>query len=163
MKYLLIILFCYGCYLPKKAERQLNKVQSNYPELLAKKSVELYPIKERIDSVEFVKWKDSIIYVLSTTSDTITNISIDTISDCSQFEKRLKIANELLRRKSIPSKIVYIEDSSKIFILNNELQKLNTARDKYMAKYLFWVKFSICILIILVLLLAILLIKSYLK
>lgn len=163
MKYLLIILFCYGCYLPKRAERQLNKVQNKYPELLAKKSVELYPIKQRIDSVEFVKWKDSIIYVLSTTNDTITNINFDTINNCTKLEKRLKIANELLRRKSIPSKIVYIEDSSKIFILNNELQKSNAARDKYMNKYLFWVKFSVCILIILVLLLAILLIKSYLK
>ena len=163
MRYLLIILFCYGCYLPKRAERQLNKVQSKYPELLAKKSVELYPIKQRIDSVEFVKWKDSIIYVLSTTNDTINNINFDTINNCIKLEKRLSIANELLRRKVIPSKIVYIEDSSKIFILNNELQKSNAARDRYMTKYLFWVKFSICILIILVLLLAILLIKSYFK
>jgi len=162
MKYLLIILFCYGCYLPKRAERQLNKVQNKYPELLAKKSIELYPIKQRIDSVEFVKWKDSIIYVLSTTNDTINNINFDTINNCTQFKKRLSIANELLKRKVIPSKIVYIEDSSKIFILNNELQKSNAARDKYMAKYLFWIKFSICILIILVLLLAILLIRSYL-
>jgi len=163
MRYLLIILLLWSCYLPKRAERQLDKVQSKYPELLAKKSAELYPIKQRIDSVEFVKWKDSIIYVLSTTSDTITNISIDTISDCTQLKKRLSIANELLRRKVIPSKIAYIEDSSKIFILNKELQKSNVARDKYMSKYLFWIKFSVCILIILVLLLAILLIKSYFK
>jgi len=163
MKYLLIILLCYGCYLPKRAERQLNKVQNKYPELLAKKSIELYPIKERIDSIEFVKWKDSIIYVLSTTSDTITNFSIDTISNCTQLKKRLSIANELLRRKVIPSKIVYIEDSSKIFILNNELQKSNVARDRYMGKYLFWIKFSVCILIILVLLLVLLLIRSYFK
>ena len=163
MRYLLIILLLYGCYLPKRAERQLDKVQSKYPELLAKKSIELYPIKQRIDSVEFVKWKDSIIYVLSTTNDTINNINFDTINNCIKLEKRLSIANELLRRKVIPSKIVYIEDSSKIFILNNELQKSNAAKDRYMGKYLFWVKFSICILIILVLLLAILLIRSYFK
>jgi len=163
MRYLLIILFCYGCYLPKRAERQLDKIQSKYPQLLAKKSAELYPIKQRIDSVEFVKWKDSIIYVLSTTNDTINNINFDTINNCIKLEKRLSIANELLRRKVIPSKIVYIEDSSKIFILNNELQKSNAAKDRYMGKYLFWVKFSICILIILVLLLAILLIRSYFK
>ena len=161
MKYLLLIFICYGCYLPKKAERQLNKVEKYYPELVAKKSKELYPVTERIDSVEFVKWKDSISYVITSTSDTFINYHVDTNNYGGKYERRLK--SLILLLKNAPAKIVYLEDSAKIYLINSELKKSNIEKSKYEKKYLFWIQFSICILILLVLLLAALLFKSYYK
>lgn len=61
-KLLLISLLFSSCYTAKKANNQVVKAQSQYPDIVASNCAKFYPVKEKIEVKEtYIKGKDSII------------------------------------------------------------------------------------------------------
>jgi hypothetical protein len=167
MRWLAIVsvVFLYGCYVPRKAERHLAKIQNKYPELLASKAMQLYPIVERIDSFEVVKWRDSILEV--TNIDT-TEI-LDTLwIDCEFIKKKEKKYQQTIENLrtaiSNPTTIIkYINDSTKLYLMRKELTSAKAEADKYRKNYDVMIKLALAFLAALVLSLVVHIIRYYLK
>ena len=123
MKYLVLVFFLFGCYTPKKADRQLDKVNDEYPEKIAALCTKEYPIKYKRDTVTEVYYDlievECPEYVQETVHDTITYR--DTI-----FTKVIK---------TLPAKVVTItktvEDSAKIKVLTHELITAKNGHEKH--------------------------------
>jgi hypothetical protein len=74
MRVIILLLLLSGCYSAKKAERQMNKAQINFPEVVATKSALWYPcipIKTTSDSSQYKYWFDTI--------NVLNDLRIDTI------------------------------------------------------------------------------------
>lgn len=119
MRILLLLLLC-SCYTAKKAEKDLDKVQRNHPEVLAKRSSLLYPVTQRADSQNVIIWRDSVLNYFSTINDT----------NCVKIVKQIKY-------KVLESPIVtiYREDSAKIYGYMNQYSKAIFERDKYKDRF----------------------------
>lgn len=160
---LLILLSLLGCFTPRKAERQLNRIERNQPDLLAHRAMKLYPIVERIDSFEVVRWRDSILelHTLDTLTDTL-------ITDCDLFtQKERQYRDKIKALRSAISKpvtiIKYINDSTKLYLLRKELAISQRDFHKYRKNYEIMMKLSLVFLACLVLSLIVHLIRYYLK
>lgn len=114
MKYLLICTLLFSCYTPKKAEKELNKAITNYPELSAKITRDAFPCTD-LKSDTLVMWQDSVIFVdcpdySYPKRDTIIKVNILT----NTVTKKVKVP------VTIPAKTLYItktvEDSAKILL-----------------------------------------------
>jgi len=78
MKYLPILFLLFSCYTPKIAERRINKVQVNYPSIVAEKVSLWYPcvpISTKTDSTAYKEWLNKFDSIKVPITDTI----IDTI------------------------------------------------------------------------------------
>ena len=165
MRYLFIIIFCCGCYLPKQAEKDLNKVEKHYPDLLKKRAAELYPLKIKVDSFPIIHWRDSIIELIKQRNDTI----IDTFNngnDCYLLRKKLKDQNAFIdglqdQLNNIPIIYKTIEDSSKIYLLSKKVEEQTNSVNWYRKKSSIFIYYSTCISIILILLLLAITIRLY--
>jgi hypothetical protein len=74
MRVIILLLLLSGCYSAKKAERQMNKAQINFPEVVATKSALWYPcipIRTTSDSNQYKSWFDTI--------NVLNDLRIDTI------------------------------------------------------------------------------------
>jgi len=81
MRFLILLLILSGCYSVKKAERQMNKAQINFPEVVATKSALWYPcipIKTISDSTQYKSWFDTI--------NVLNDLRIDTIYKADTIE-----------------------------------------------------------------------------
>lgn len=155
MKWLVFLFFIYGCYLPKTAEKQLEKAQKHYPEIVAKKASELYPAK--IDSIEFIKWKKEIDTIVKFIE--LDNYIIDTFSRVDTFRtdsyrkkyEFQKWVNLQLKKKIAEVKPIYVKDSAEVYHLKSEVDKLTKARNSFKYKFsiLSWILISFLILFIL--------------
>lgn len=139
MRYLFILFFFASCYTAKQAEKDIDKAQAKFPEVVAKKSSQYYPcgwLVMDMDSSEKVKW--------STFVDSINNViyryKIDTIvevKDCTESNKLLKkkikeqsefIDGLQLALNNVPviEKYVLIQDSAKMKLKQVEIDNLNS-------------------------------------
>jgi hypothetical protein len=165
MRYLLIgaLIILAGCYSTNKATKDLNKIQNKYPELLASKAMQLFPVVERIDSFEVVKWRNSIINELEIDTLIIT----DTI-DCDilkrREEKYIKTILNLRRAIVNPKTVIkYISDSTRTYLLKKELEKANADVNKFRKNYDLMIKLALAFLIALVLSLIAHIVRYYLN
>lgn len=167
MKYIVLILIIFSsCYTSKKAENQIDKAHRKYPELVAKKSSELFPSgwqvlkldekdKHIADSL-FAELNGRVI-ILSDTIEKLIN-QTDTIINCAGIDK---IKKQLIQSKKIidgfkiqlqkSPPIVYrsikIEDSARIYYLNSQLNEANKNELRYRNKYENLLKISIWLII----------------
>ena len=136
MKYILIILLLLvGCYTSKKADRAINKAYDKYPELVAKKSAKLFPVKS--DSIEIVKWRLQV--------DSLFNDSINDAINCNDsiiFKDRL-IEKIKYKVKNMPA--IYRIDSAYIYRNNKELSDMEKSRDSYKTKAEIYFRVLACI------------------
>lgn len=164
-KYFFIILFFCSCFSEKKAERDINKIQIFYPELLAKKTSEFYPCINqtiKIDSTKDSVYKQIEIQIKNTT-DTIQKIinEIDTIKDVSKinyYKKKLIEANGFIEglQQTLQRQVPYIERTIKVTdtALQKQLDGLikdyNDYRLRYerLMKILLWVTIALSVSII---------------
>jgi hypothetical protein len=143
-KYFFILLLLSSCFSQKKAIRKINKVQIFYPEILAKKSSELYPCLNeviKIDTIEKIK-TDSINKIIETKIDSFKIImnSIDTIKDVQKlnFYKNKLIGSynliaslqEQLKQPSI-EKTIKVSDNTLKTQYDSLLKYYNDYRNKY--------------------------------
>lgn len=154
MRYLLFLFLIMGCYTSRQAEKDLDKAQIYYPNIVAQKTAKWYPcgiIATSIDSSEIIGWGktlDSISYIIK--NDTINIVEVRE-KDCSdsilikKYNDRLKIAmsssrniisslQKLLSNKPTITKTIYIKDSAAIFELQNQLNIARQGRDDYQKK-----------------------------
>jgi hypothetical protein len=154
MKYLLLLLLV-GCYSVKKAERDIDKIQRKHPEVLAKKSVLLYPVRQYTDSVKFVKYIDSINEIIDSHIVTIADTIFDTIN-CNKVKKELRNSYAFIKGlqdnlNNIPYVVERVEDSAKIYLCQSEYSKLSVDRDKYRKRCELFKTLMIWILVLLIL------------
>jgi cell fate (sporulation/competence/biofilm development) regulator YmcA (YheA/YmcA/DUF963 family) len=157
MRYVFLLLILTGCYTSKKAEKDINKAQLSYPEIVAKKCSEIYPCKiepVRIDSFEITRWllRVDSINTIEQIVDTITYVT-----DCNPLKQKLKDANKLIDylkktlNEPVPVEYRFIEitDTAKLFHLNSMIEKYRSDKDKYQQKYQDFLKLSIWLIVIL--------------
>lgn len=138
MRYLFILLFFASCYTAKKAEKDIDKAQEKYPEVMAKKSSQYYPcgwLVMELDSTEKVKWStfvdsiNGVIYKYKT--DTIVEVK-----DCTEsnklLKKKIKEQSEFidglqfaLNNVPVIEKYVLVQDSAKMKLKQFEIDNLN--------------------------------------
>lgn len=174
----LLIIFI-GCYNIKKAEKQLNKANEKFPELVAEKTKKWYPCKEveiKTDSSAYKKWLAVIDSILQSGKDTVIVTDVDTLEittpgDCSKFKNTIAalssqldkanktinlIKNKVTIAPAVHDTIIKI-DSASIFSLlkkNEQLTKekedAHKEKDKYIKKYNNSLIFAISLLIALI-------------
>jgi hypothetical protein len=165
MRYLFIILFCCGCYLPKQAQKDLAKIEKRYPKLVKDRAAVLYPLKIKVDTIPVIKWKETINEIIKQRFDTINNNVVDSL-DCGDLRRRLKEANDFIgglqfQLNNIPRIVETIEDSSKIYLANKRLNEQTRQAKKYELRSTIFIFYSACISALLILLLLAYIIKSY--
>jgi uncharacterized protein YggU (UPF0235/DUF167 family) len=150
------ILFLFGCYSPKKAEKDLNKAQITYPNLVAKKTSEWYPcgwavvkmdsterrhVQFMFDSLnrEIIKITDTIEIAIKST-DTINAGNKELIKQLKTKLNNAKSFIAILQEKiNQPIPIVYktirIEDSAKLKLSRDQIDYLNRSLEDYRIKY----------------------------
>lgn len=169
MKYLALLpLFIIGCYTPKKAEKQLDKANKEYPFLVAEKLSNWYPCKEveiKTDSSAYKKWMAALDSILNLNKGEDTLFVTDTIEvisqECtayknkiiaisSQLEKAKQtinlIRNKVINPPAIHDTIIKL-DSAQIVILSDKLKQSEAEKEKQQKKHDFWFKFGISFLI----------------
>lgn len=125
-----------GCYTAKKADKQISKALSHYPEKVAKIARNAFPcVETKADTIAI--YKDSLIEI--DCPDNYQDVIHDTIIQKSVTNKVVKVPINL------PVKTIYItkiiEDSAEIFLLNERAAEINRQlndekirADKYQAK-----------------------------
>ena len=163
---IIFLIFFIGCYSPKKAERQLDKANDNYPGLVAQKTSKWFPCKEikvKTDSSAYKKWMTSLDSLFDRGTDTIIVVdSFETIStDCSTYKKDLIAISSQLNKANhtirlIKNKITIAPavhdtviklDSAQIVILSEKLKQSEAEKEKQEKKHDFWFKFGISFLV----------------
>lgn len=117
----LLILILSGCYTAKKAEQQVNKADSKYPEIVAKLARDKYPCTDILKPDTAVIWKDTTIYIDCPDSITTTDFGIvryDTINNI----RIIKVPVTLPVRIQTITK--WFEDSAKLKLAAIEQTKL---------------------------------------
>jgi len=162
---ILSLVFLYGCYVPRKAERDLSKIQRKYPELLASKAMQLYPVVERIDSFEVVKWRDSILEITRIdTSEILDTLWVDCVFLQEKEKKYKETILSLRKAVSNPSTIIkYINDSTRLYLMNQEINKSKAEAEKYHKNYDLMMKLALAFLGALVLSLIVHIVRYYIK
>lgn len=144
MRYLPILFLLFSCYTERKATKELNKAQVNYPVLVAKKTNEWFPCVEetKTDTVKLTEWRLKVdsVYKFYKLKDTI--IEKYTCQDLTylinQVEAQKKLINNLTKLIDekppvlITTKI--LKDSAGIVILKDKLERLTADKEDYVNK-----------------------------
>ena len=111
MRICLFALLFVGCLSPRKAERQLSNIREKYPDLIKCDTT------SRIDTVSNLEYD-----WIETEGPTQTNEikMVDTVNI--KFEKTSIRVKKVIQKVEI---IRYVEDTTKIRLLTNQLSKLN--------------------------------------
>ena len=107
MKYLPILFLLFSCYTPKVAERRINKVQVNYPSIVAEKVSLWYPcvpISTKTDSTAYKEWL--------TKFD--TTVVRDTIIDTFRLDKICPERKILIRYKELIRVMPTLHDTIRV-------------------------------------------------
>lgn len=152
-KYIIILLLFFGCYTPKKAENSINKAQTYFPEVVAKKSNQFYPCKPIIqgtDSTAYKEWQQQIKeledfynsiepeYV----TDTLNIVRVDTFNRVVAKEV-LKVITKL-KDAPIIHDTVTITNNAELAVLRAANEKQGKSIDNY-KKYLLWALIALII------------------
>lgn len=138
-----------SCYTSHKANKQLNKAQLNYPELVAKKSSEWYPCKTGkivSDSSEFNKWIEQI-----NTIDTVYKTLADTLMISKDCPKNILKYKYLLKQLPSIHDTIIIESTAKLSDLQLQLDAKSKEVEKVKGHYItsIWaIVIALCLLII---------------
>jgi len=161
---ILFLFFLASCYNAKKAEKEINKAQLNFPEVMAKKSAQLYPckpIKVKSDSSRYRTIIKKIKQI-----DTAYFYAIDTISklDTILIEKNctkvLYKYREILKELPAVHDTVTVIDDAGITSLQYQLKQSTINTDDYKKKYFHSLWFNIWLLIAIVALILIIKFKK---
>lgn len=143
MRYFLLLLLLSSCYTEKKAERNIDKAQYKFPEVVAKKSAQYYPCDKqilRIDTCELVYYKETI----DSIDRIIEKLRIDTFKDCKSIRSKLVKSNQVISQlqgiiKNRPPivRTVLVHDTAKLKYLYSEIEKEKVKIEEYRSKYEF--------------------------
>jgi hypothetical protein len=155
MRFLYIgLIFLYGCYTPSKADKDLAKIQNKYPEKFTEMAAKLYPVKERVDSIPYIQWRDSIISITDTLHDTAR-------IECGKLTKIIRdIRTKIVQAPPI---IKWMEDSSRLHLIGVQLSKEKQESEKYRSRWENWMRISIVFLVLLLISLIAQLIRHKIK
>ena len=109
MRICLFALLFVGCLSPRKAERQLSNIREKYPDMIKCDTL------SRVDTVNNLEYD-----WIETEGPTNEVKMVDTVNI--KFEKTSIKVKKVIQKVEI---IRYVEDSSKIRLLTNQLSKLN--------------------------------------
>jgi hypothetical protein len=124
MRYLILLVFLYGCYTAKDAQKDLNKVQEKHPQELAKVCKDKYPcLPKKTDTVEKVYYDLIEVECPEVYIERDTFISKDTIY--------VKVLKTLPRKEIIVTK--YIKDSAELQVALNQLAVCKQETEKLKA------------------------------
>jgi hypothetical protein len=124
----------FSCYTSQKANKQLNKAQLNYPELVAKKSAEWYPCKTGkiiSDSSELNRWIEQI-----NTIDTVYKTLADTLIISNDCPKALIKYKYLLKKLPSIHDTIIIESTAKQSALQLQLEAKTKELDNVKSHYI---------------------------
>lgn len=168
MKYYFVFLvfLLSSCFTEQKANKQLKRIEENYPLIVSEKCSELYPPTIIKDSLKFTEFISRIDTFLSINTDTI--LVIDTIlkSDYTLFKKynnlvvKLNSAESFVKqlkedlRKNPPYIIKNIIDSSKVFTLTKQRDLALHDKEMYRNRYDVFLSIAFCLLIIIIVLIS---------
>ena len=144
MRVIILLLLLSGCYSAKKAERQMNKAQINFPEVVATKSALWYPcipIRTTSDSTQYNSWFDTI--------NVLNDLRIDTIYQTDTIQL-LKYNQRLVYKyRNIYKTLPVIHDTivKQSMAQQTIIQELITDREKAHKKYDNSTKLNIWLLI----------------
>lgn len=150
----------WSCYSSNKAERQIIKAQLIHPEIVSKKTMQWYPCitsEPSIDSTDIKRWMhdvDSIKSRIEIQIDTIEIIQKDSFA-YNKLMRQFVISNriveslKLLLNTKTPTiyKTIYISDSSRLFVLQNSIDKEKLSTEKFRSKYEKWLSIGIWLLV----------------
>lgn len=148
---ILFLFFLGSCYTAKKAEKEINKAQLNFPEVMAKKSAQLYPCKTTKIRSDSSKYKTIIKKIKQI--DTAYFYAIDTICklDTVLIEKNctkvLYKYREILKDLPAVHDTITVTDDAGITSLQYQLQQSNINTDDYKLKYTHSLWFNIWLLV----------------
>lgn len=151
---ILFLFFLGSCYTAKKAEKEINKAQLNFPEVMAKKSAQLYPCKTTKIKSDSSKYKTVIkrIKQIDTAyfyaTDTICKL--DTVLIEKNCTKILYKYREILKDLPAVHDTITVTDDAGITSLKYQLQQANINTDDYKLKYTHSLWFNIWLLIAIV-------------
>ena len=138
MKYLPILFLIFGCYTQKKATKQVNKAQLEYPEVVAQKCKDLYPCKVisyKKDSSEYFEFMRAIedlnnfyLSSIGVKSDTVT--MLDTILVYRNCPKAIIKYQELIKNVPAIHDTVKIVDEAELVVLSSQIKTLQDKLDK---------------------------------
>lgn len=161
MRYILFLLFLLGCNTAKKAERDIEKIQITHPEILAKKSAQLYPckpIKKTTDSSGYLYWKKRVAELQRKKIKIDTLLICDTISDIDTFvtdcPKLVTEYRELIKESPVIHDTITIVDEAKLTSLSYQLAQERINSDDYQKKYnksMYWIAWLLILIICLLL------------
>lgn len=161
---ILFLFFLASCYNAKKAEKEINKAQLNFPELMAKKSAQLYPCKTIKVKSDSSKYKTIIKKIKQI--DTAYFYSVDTICklDTVLIEKNctkvLYKYREILKELPAVHDTVTIFNDAEVTSLKYQLKQATINSDDYKRKYTNSLWFNIWLLIAIVALILIIKFKK---
>jgi len=150
-KHYYLLLLCVvlsSCYSSQKANKQLNKAQLSYPELVAKKSAEWYPCKTGkiiTDSSELNRWIEQI-----NTIDTVYKTLADTTIISSDCPKALIKYKYLLKKLPSIHDTIIIESTAKESALQLQLDAKIKECDKVKGHYISSIWFIVVALLLLI-------------
>jgi len=130
----LLCVLLFSCYTSQKANKQLNKAQLNYPELVAKKSAEWYPCKTGkiiSDSSELNRWIEQI-----NTIDTVYKTLADTLIISNDCPKALIKYKYLLKKLPSIHDTIIIESTAKQSALQLQLEAKTKELDNVKSHYI---------------------------
>jgi hypothetical protein len=161
---ILILFFLASCYNSKKAEKEINKAQLNFPEVMAKKSAQLYPCKPVKIKSDSSKYKTIIKKIKQI--DTAYFYAVDTFRklDTVLIEKNctkvLYKYREILKELPAIHDTTIVIDEANTTSLQYQLKQSIINADDYKKKYTHSLWFNIWLLIAIVLLILVIKLKK---
>ena len=149
-----LFLFCVAlssCFTMQKAKMTISKIEDKYPELLADKCADKFPVVYKIDTINFTDFINSVDSFYDFKLDTITKN--DTI-----YKTKLKESKSFIKEiiyKYPPTIIKIITDSAKGFSCQVKLDTSIKEKEKYKNLYDVWFKIAIALFIMLLISIAI--------
>ena len=143
-----LFLFCVAlssCFTMQKAKMTISKIEDKYPELLADKCADKFPVVYKIDTINFTDFINSVDSFYDFKLDTITKN--DTI-----YKTKLKESKSFIKEiiyKHTPTIIKIVTDSAKVFSCQVKLDTSIKEKQKYKNLYDVWFKIAIALFIML--------------
>jgi hypothetical protein len=135
----------------QKAKMTISKIEDKYPELLADKCADKYPVVYKIDTINFTDFINSV--------DSFYDFKLDTIhTNDTIYKTKLKESKSFIKEiiyKHTPTIIKIVSDSAKVFSYQVKLDTLIKEKEKYKNLYDVWFKIAIALFIMLLISIAI--------
>ena len=129
----------------------IDKIEDKYPELLADKCADKYPVVYKIDTINFTDFINSV--------DSFYDFKLDTIKkNDTIYKTKLKESKSFIKEviyKHTPTIIKIVTDSAKVFSYQVKLDTSIKEKEKYKNLYDVWFKIAIALFIMLLISIAI--------